>query len=175
MRIIVASTNPVKIGATRQGFQQMFPTQKWEIEGINISSGVDDQPRSHTETWEGAFNRARGAKAAKPEADYWVGIEGGIAERGENMEAFAWMVIMDKEKRGEARTCTFSLPKKVADLVKDGLELGDADDIVFGAENSKQKNGAVGLLTGNVMVRESLYIPAIILALIPFRNQELYP
>ncbi|MEL6670862.1 MAG: inosine/xanthosine triphosphatase [Bacteroidota bacterium] len=174
MRIIVASQNPIKIAAARQGFQQMFPTQKWAVEGISVPSGVSDQPRSHTETWEGAFNRARAARTARPDGDYWVGIEGGIAEKGESMEAFAWMVIMDKERRGEARTCTFSLPKKVAELVKSGMELGEADDIVFGAENSKQKNGAVGLLTGNVMVRESLYIPAIILALIPFRNRELY-
>jgi non-canonical (house-cleaning) NTP pyrophosphatase len=60
-------------------------------------------------------------------------------------------------------------------LIKEGKELGEADDIVFQKENSKQKTGAVGLLTGNVLDRTSYYKEAIILALIPFKNKDLYP
>ena len=51
---------------------------------------------------------------------------------------------------------------------------GDADDVVFERSNSKQANGAVGLLTGDVITRASLYAHAVVLALIPFRNMELY-
>jgi non-canonical (house-cleaning) NTP pyrophosphatase len=52
--------------------------------------------------------------------------------------------------------------------------LGEADDIVFGRSNSKQDNGAVGLLTDNVIDRAQLYEHAMILALIPFKNELLY-
>jgi non-canonical (house-cleaning) NTP pyrophosphatase len=34
--------------------------------------------------------------------------------------------------------------------------------------------GAVGILTGDVLTRTTYYEPAIILALIPFKNPELY-
>ncbi|MFK7922789.1 MAG: DUF84 family protein [Bacteroidia bacterium] len=60
-------------------------------------------------------------------------------------------------------------------MVRSGIELGIADDKVFGKANSKQKNGAVGLLTHDLIVRETLYAPAVILALIPFVQADLYP
>ena len=59
-------------------------------------------------------------------------------------------------------------------LVREGKELGEADDIVFGKENSKQTYGAVGLLTGDVIDRTRFYEDAVVLALIPFRNPDLY-
>jgi len=54
------------------------------------------------------------------------------------------------------------------------MELGEADDRVFERSNSKQTNGAIGLLTGNVIDRTTLYAPAVVFALIPFKNPELY-
>jgi non-canonical (house-cleaning) NTP pyrophosphatase len=54
------------------------------------------------------------------------------------------------------------------------MELGEADDLVFGKANSKQQNGAVGLLTNDVIVRRTLYVPAVVMALIPFVKEELY-
>ncbi len=75
---------------------------------------------------------------------------------------------------GKSRTGTFRLPEPVARLVREGRELGEADDVVFGRSNSKQEEGAVGLLTGNVIDRAALYEHAVILALAPFKNPDLY-
>jgi non-canonical (house-cleaning) NTP pyrophosphatase len=75
---------------------------------------------------------------------------------------------------GKGRTGTFLLPPAVAELIRQGKELGAADDIVFGRLNSKQDNGAVGLLTDDVIDRAQLYEHAMILALIPFKNKALY-
>jgi len=69
---------------------------------------------------------------------------------------------------GKSRTTTFLLPQKVVDLIDQGYELGDANDIVFKKHNSKQNNGAVGLLTNNLVTRTSLYKQAVVLAMIPF-------
>ena len=126
------------------------------------------------ETFQGAFNRIENAKAAYPDADYWAGIEGGIDFIGEEMTCFAWILVQSKTKMGKAKTATFFLPERVAELVKSGKELGDADDIVFGQSNSKQKTGALGLLTKNVVSRTALYEDPVIMALIPFKNDELY-
>jgi non-canonical (house-cleaning) NTP pyrophosphatase len=54
------------------------------------------------------------------------------------------------------------------------MELGDADDVIFSRRNSKQKNGAVGILTKDLIDREKYYTHAIIMALIPFNNMDLY-
>jgi len=174
-KIVVASTNPVKINTTEIGFARMFPDESFEIEGISVDSGVSDQPMSEEETLRGAQNRAENASKKIRKADFWVGIEGGLEEIDGDMEAFAWIVVKKKNgKTGKGKTGSFFLPRKVAQLVREGKELGEADDIVFGLKNSKQANGAVGILTGDVLTRTTFYEPAVILALIPFKNPKLY-
>jgi inosine/xanthosine triphosphatase len=172
MKIVVASENPVKISAVKNGFKAFYPDI--EVESILTGSGVSDQPLTDRETLLGARNRATEARKKIHHADFWVGIEGGVQAEDNGLSAFAWVVICSAGKMGEARTATFMLPKKVAHLVAGGLELGMANDLIFRESNSKQKNGAVGLLTQNKVDRTELYRQAVILALIPFVNQGLY-
>jgi inosine/xanthosine triphosphatase len=172
--VVVASQNPVKIEAARRGFTRMFPGEMFAFLGVSAPSGVSHQPMTSRETLQGAENRARAARAAHPEADFWAGIEGGVDGDGDGLIAFAWVVVLGQGQEGKGRTGHFDLPARVAELVRQGLELGEADDIVFGRTNSKQENGAVGLLTGDVIDRAGFYEHAVILALIPFRNPELY-
>ncbi|MEQ8675201.1 MAG: inosine/xanthosine triphosphatase [Aggregatilineales bacterium] len=171
--IIVASKNPVKVESALQGFQRMFPETTFSARGLSVPSGVSDQPMTSDETLRGARNRAEGAREALPDADYWVGIEGGVEETAHGMEVFAWVVVMDATRTGESKTGTFFLPDEVVTLIRQGVELGEADDRVFGRENSKQGNGAVGILTGDIIHRTGYYVHAVVLALIPFKNPTL--
>jgi inosine/xanthosine triphosphatase len=174
-KIVVGSKNQLKIDAAVDGFRKMFPDEACEGFGVSAASGVSDQPTGEEETYTGAFNRAQNALKEMPEADFGVGIEGGIEERDGEMLSYAWIVVCSKDgKVGKGRSGTFVLPPPVAELVRQGKELGDADDIVFGKTNSKQANGAVGLLTGDVLVRRSFYTDAAVLAWIPFKNKKLY-
>lgn len=174
MKIIVASKNPVKINEALKGFRKMFPKEIFVVESFSVSSGVGEQPISDEEALQGALNRAENLSREIPKADYWVGLEGGIELVNKEMRSFAWAVVKSKKLIGTGRTATFILPKKVADLVMAGKELGEADDIVFKEQNSKQKMGAVGILTKNVIDRAEFYWPAVALALIPFKNAKLY-
>lgn len=174
LRVAIASTNPVKIRAALGGFQAMFGDETVQVEGIDVPSAVAAQPRTDAETLRGAEARASRARAQAPEADFWVGIEGGVAEVDGDMAAYAWVVVRSCGLVGRARSGTFFLPEPVARLVHEGLELGEADDQVFGKTNSKQDTGAVGLLTGGAVDREALYQHAVTLALIPFVNPKLY-
>ena len=173
-KVIIASKNPVKINATKLAFEQMFPEKVFQFEGVNVSSDISDQPMSDNETLSGAMNRSNNAKAEYMDADYWIGIEGGVHKKDNEMQVFAWISIQSNEIEGKARTATFDLPKKIIELIDSGMELGDADDIIFSRKNSKQKNGAVGILTADLIDREKYYIHAIIMALIPFNNVDLY-
>lgn len=174
-KIVLASKNPVKRRAVENGFCRIFPEQEFSIETISVPSGVSDQPSTDAETLLGACNRAECATREIPQADYWVGVEGGISMHESDMEAYAWIVIRSRSQIGKARTGAFYLPPEVAQLVRQGHELGVADDLVFGRSNSKQDNGAVGLLTHNIIDRAMFYEQAVILALIPFINPHLYP
>lgn len=173
-RIVVASRNPVKLEAVRCGIRKVFSGMEPELQPISVPSGVADQPRSDEETHRGAVQRARRAFERAPDADAWVGIEGGIQERDGRMEAFAWVVVIAHGTEGESRTASFLLPEPVAELVRQGKELGEADDVVFGRSNSKQQEGAVGLLTHRAVLRSELYEQAVTLALVPFLNPDLY-
>lgn len=168
MKVIVASSNPVKVQAVFEAFQEAFPAEELTVENINVPSGVSDQPMSNAETLEGAINRVRHAQSSLPRADYWVGVEGGVQEEFGGMNSFAWVCVKNHETIGKARSGTFFLPEPIAALIRQGKELGDADDIIFQQRNSKQCAGAVGLLTKGVIDRTSLYKHAVILALIPF-------
>jgi len=174
MTIVVASQNPVKAEAVLSGFDRMFPGYGFKVETIEVDSGVENQPLSDQAARQGAQNRALEARSAIPSAHYWVGVEGGCDTLDGEMIAFAWVVVLSNEGLGSARTAHFKLPNQVKALVESGMELGDADDRVFGRENSKQKSGAVGLLTGDVITRKTLYEQAVILALIPFKQPDLY-
>ena len=172
--VLVGSKNPVKVKCAEDGFIQAF-NKPFLVEGINAHSGVSDQPIGDKETLEGAKNRAVLAREIFPEANFWVGIEGGVDQDENGMFAFAWIYILGQNgKHGQAKTGTFYLPKEVSKLVNEGMELGKADDLVFEKDNSKQQGGSVGILTQGVVNRAEYYQQAIVLALIPFLNNELY-
>lgn len=174
-KVIIASKNPVKLKAVKEGFTKMFRDENFNFEGISVPSEVQDQPMDDDTTLAGALNRANNAMAKIQSADYWVGIEGGIQKTGEKeMQAFAWIVVRSRHYIGKGKTGAFFLPDEIISLINDGKELGEADDIVFGQNNSKQKNGAVGILTGNVIDRADLYSQGVVLALIPFKQTRYY-
>lgn len=178
--VIIASKNSVKIAAVKAAFTRVFSDQIFDFQGVSVPSGVADQPMTSDETYLGAVNRARNAQENMPSAEYWVGIEGGVELQDQSDQSdpsllcFAWIVIVSKDHMTKAQTSVFELPTKVSKLVQGGMELGAADDLVFGKSNSKQETGAVGLLTKDLITRTSYYTEATILALIPFMNTEYY-
>jgi inosine/xanthosine triphosphatase len=170
-KIIVASANPTKTNAALNAFHLMFPSEKFSIEGVSVSSGINDQPMSDEETFQGAWNRVENLLREIDNADFTVGIEGGIEEKQFGMAAFAWAVVKSRSGIvGAGRTATFFLPQKVADLIREGKSLGEADNIVFGRINSQQEQGAIGLLTNGILDRTKYSTDAVLLALIPFNK-----
>ncbi len=174
MKIVIASTNPVKIRAVENAFKKVFKTKDVKIESVSVESRVAGQPIGDKETIKGAINRVNNVVKIFPKADYWIGIEGGVEIVGGMLSSFTWVVIKSEDQTGSAKTDTYFLPEKVTQLVKQGKELGDAIDTVFKKHNSKQNNGAVGLLTKDLITRDKLYEDVVVLALIPFIHKGLY-
>jgi inosine/xanthosine triphosphatase len=175
VKVVVASRNPVKIAATHDAFTSVFPDATIDVTGVDVDSGVGDQPDSDSTTREGARARALQASEAEPGADFWVGLEGGVEAFDGQLMAFAWMAIKGREGEiSEARSTTLPLPPAVKELVDSGMELGEANDRVFSTVNSKQGGGAYGLLTDGRYTREGIYTQTLIIALTPFAN-PLYP
>ena len=97
-KVIIASSNPVKVNATLDGFKTMFPQEEFIFTGIKLNHSVSPQPMSDIETLRGAEHRSMLCREMFDDADYWVGIEGGVDRDGEQMLAFAWIVIRSREQ-----------------------------------------------------------------------------
>ncbi len=176
MKVLITSQNPVKLNACKQAFSEVFPALTIDYELVKVNSDVSEQPLSDAETLRGASNRIRNARKFGPGCDYIAGIEGGAyIEKGHGF-SFAWVVIDNGQKIGQARTAAFEIPAEAVKLLQKGYELGHANDKLFSLHNSKQKNGAIGILTNDLVTRTDLYKPAVIMALLPFmeHNNQLF-
>ena len=171
--VAVGSSNPVKISATRAVFARVAPTAR--VEGVSVSSTVRDQPWGDNETIRGARSRALAARLALG-ADLGIGLEGGVVEDEGALRTCAWAAVVGPDGReGTGGSLAISLPPTVSDLVRSGLELGDAMDRVAGTHDVKRGPGAVGLLTAGLIDRQRAYETLITYALAPFLSPAYWP
>ncbi|TBR43132.1 non-canonical purine NTP phosphatase [Marinomonas agarivorans] len=173
INVIVGSRNPVKINAAHKALSQLFSHQKVNCTGIHAPSGVARQPMTLAETRLGAINRASYCRN-NTEADFYIAIEGGVDVLEDGPVTFAYVAILDNDTRSITCSAQLPLPKYVYQGLLDEEELGDVMDKMFNTNNIKQKEGAIGLLTKNLVTRETCYTQAVIMAMAPFLNKSLY-
>ncbi|MCB0751027.1 MAG: inosine/xanthosine triphosphatase, partial [Ignavibacteriae bacterium] len=172
MKILVGSKNPVKINAVKETFALYY--ESIEVIGISVKSNVPEQP-INDETYQGAKNRALALQKLNASenynADFFVGIEGGIQNTFNKWFAFGCMCIIDKEDRCSfGSSAHFELPEIVVNQLLERKELGHVMDEIMKQENTKQKGGAISYFTNGRMDRKELYIPGLISALVPFQH-----
>ncbi len=140
------------------------------VKGVSVSSGVSEQPFD-METYEGAKNRAEALFNLSENADFYVGIEGGIQRIGDVLFGFGAVAILNNQKKIAYGTSPqYEIPKKIFNMLQSGKELGEVIDILSGEEDSKHKGGAVGFFTKGIFNRKDLYVTGVLVALIPFLN-----
>nr|WP_315299991.1 inosine/xanthosine triphosphatase [Raoultella terrigena] len=164
--VVSATTNPAKIQAILQAFNEIFGEGSCHIESVSVESGVPEQPFGNDETRAGARNRVENARAARPDADFWVAIEAGI----DDGSTFSWVVIENSLQRGEARSATLPLPAAILEQVRAGKALGPVMSQHTGIDEIGRKEGAIGIFTAGKLTRSSVYHQAVVLALSPFHN-----
>lgn len=173
IKLIVGSKNPVKVNAARVGLATVFPDVVIDCEGLHASSGVADQPMTAAETRQGAINRVTFCRQHAA-ADYYVAFEGGVDLLDDGPATFAYIAVADRSRQSIGRSTLLPLPQVAYQALLKGEELGDTMDRLFNTSNVKQKEGAIGLLTNGHATRESIYTQALILAMAPFLNAEVY-
>ena len=157
----------MKVAAVAAVVARLWPDAV--VSGLNVPSGVADQPLGDDETIRGARARALGALALAS-ADLAVGLEGGCVEgEGGAMRTCAWAVAVSPDGReGVGGSLAMPLPAPVAALVRGGMELGHAMDAVTGGVDTKTNAGAVGILTHGLIDRQRAYEVLVTYALVPW-------
>ena len=176
--VAVGSTNPVKIAAAEAVFRRIYG-EDVTIERLAVDSNVSTQPWGNEEAARGALNRARAALhrlARRPTGTrLGVGFEGGLLEVQGRVFTCAWCALVrDDGVTGIAGGESVLLPPSVAAAVRDGGELGPAMDALTGHHNTKQGDGAIGILTGHRLSRQSAYEHLLTLAMARLLTPEYY-
>lgn len=175
MKIAVGSTNPTKILAVKEVMEKIYDGP--EVFGVDVESGVSDQPVGIEETLEGAINRARKALELG-DADLGVGIEAGIYPVPRSLTGYfdiQFCAVVDREGwltigHGPG----FEYPPYVIERIKKGLEAGRAMDELVGEKDLKRKTGAIGFLTHGLLPRKELNKLSVLMAMVPRMNEPLY-
>ena len=173
MVVAVGSQNPVKIAAVRTALT--IVGLRAEVVGIEVASGVPEQPIGYAQIAGGAEARARGALHAR-RADWGVGMEAGVEFdlTGDGWLYSVIVIVTADERVSRSQGGRLLLPPGVASRVRAGEELGPVIDGLTGIANSKQQGGAIGFLTGGVIRREDSYRDGFGRALAPLLHPDLY-
>ena len=173
MIVVVGSTNPTKIEPVQKVFEHYF--KKVKVVGINVKSGVSDQPKSQDEMYKGALNRAKGALAKVKGAKYGVGIEGGIHKYSYGHFENSIVVIVNKKGDiGIGASAGLALPDKVLAKINQGKNLEEAVDELFGTKKIGEGIGMFGVFTKGVVTRSEGVRHGVAFALSRFLHKNLY-
>ncbi len=172
-RVAVGSRNPVKLAAVRAVLERVQPAL--QLDGVEVASGVPDQPMGDEETQRGARNRAIAALQLTG-AELAIGLEGGVVELADGrMRSCAWAVVVDRDgQEGMGGSLSMPLPDLVSARIRAGEELGHAMDAIANTVGTKHGRGAVGILTAGLIDRRGAYEPMVAYALAPWLAPALF-
>jgi len=172
MKVAVGSRNPVKLAAVRNVMRRVYP--KATIVPADVRSGVSANPLSDEEAIRGAVARAK--RAARTEgADLGIGMEGSTTVIDGRVMTAGWAAVYDGKRCHIGGGGHVFLPPSVRKRVmEEGAELGEAMDELTGGKNTKQKMGAIGILTGGLSSRQLAYEYILVYALAPILSPEYY-
>ncbi len=171
MKITIGSTNPVKIKATKDALEVIrlqsnrFIDSKENFEFLStkiIIPELNNTPNTIEEMINGAKIRSKKA-LLRNDSDLGVGIEGGIFTVQTDIFLTAFAVITDRNgNSGIGSAPGIKVPSDWEISTDKSFELGSYVDSITGNSNVKQKNGAMGILTDDIITRgESLKLAVI--------------
>lgn len=175
MQIIVGSKKSPKVQAVEESFRAVFPNEEISIDGVATDSGVSSHPTSADDTLAGALNRAEHARRLVSDADYYVGIEGGLVKVVDRVwEVGVIAVIHSSGVVSTGVSAGIEVRGAILEAIESGTELSDVIEQKFGIESIGATNGFYGLATNDLVTRQAAYEQAITFALAPFLHPELY-
>jgi len=183
----VGSRNEPKISAVRSAIAAYAPSV--EVCGVEVDSGVPEQPVGFEEIVQGARNRAAAAQRSGA-CDLAVGIEdglvalpAGLAAEGSSHLNIGCAAVSNGRRVSLGFSSAFAYPPDVTQpAVSDRTPIGELFDNLWRERRgesqrlpSARTSGNVGKLTAGVLPRSEYARHAVLCALVMFVNPDLYP
>lgn len=177
MIVAVGSSNPVKVQAVKNVLSRFLP--QVEVIMKEVSSIVPPQPLGIDETIRGAIGRAKRALELEGRAEMGVGIEAGLLQVPHSISG--WMdqqFAAIADRRGRVTIGggpSFEYPAEVVRQVLSAKsEVGKVMDAITGIEGLGRRQGAIGYFSKGALDRVRLSEIAVLMAMIPRLNEEMY-
>jgi inosine/xanthosine triphosphatase len=154
-----------------------------KVVGYEVESGVSHTPRSREELMQGARLRAEALsemlRSECVSVDFLVGLEGGldVVTAGPSRTVFlqSWAYASDGQRGHFGCSGGIELPVALADeVLLHGVELAQAIDEFAGAVGIRDRQGAWGVLSRNLISRQDSFRIAVLAAFAPFFNSPMY-
>lgn len=177
MIVAVGTSNPIKVRAVERAFSKFF--KDVEVVMRPVISKAPPQPIGLTTVIEGAISRSREALRLEEKADFGVGIEAGIIPIPYTISGYMdqqFAAITDRFGRitiGGGPAFEYP-PIVISRIIKEGIEVNDIMAEMTGKQRIGHEEGAIGYFSKNVLNREIITEMAVIMALIPRVNEDLY-
>lgn len=176
MKIIISTENKAKVQAVESVLRPVWPDM--EVIAEKFPSDVSEQPLSEKEGTLGALNRAKNARAAHPNADYCVGMEGYVDTNDYGMFLAGVVTIIDRDgKVGIGISAKMLLPDAMKKEIEGGRELGPLIKEMMSDENNNIRHfdGTNGILSKGLYNRVDEFTNATQCAMARFVSEEWYP
>jgi len=184
INVCIGSLNPTKIEATQKAFNKFY--ERFTLYKIKVDSSVSNQPIGIENIIEGAKNRALGAlsflhdKSNSINVNLGVGIESGLIKIPQSntgyMDLQFCTIVDDNNKMTLGSGNAFEYPQSVIKevLADNKTEIGVIIGKLANNKNLKNETGAISFLSNQKITRVDILTYAVICALIPRINKEIY-
>lgn len=130
MKFILGSASDTKKEILEKALKQLHLEP--DIRSVRVNSGITDQPLNKSMTKKGARNRANNARRKKSNADFWIGLEGGLHDYGEGYHLVTYAcLIFAKGGQGQNDSefigsgAEIALPQVISKKIKNDEQFGE--------------------------------------------------
>ena len=173
MKIAIGTKRKAKIKGVKKGIAEFIYIQDTvEFSTHDADSGISHMPLSLDETMSGAQNRALDLKNKNIEADYYIGLEGGLVAVQEKTYLISLAYVLNNNDKGHfGFSPMLEVPQEIHKRIKEGEELGPIMGELSGNLDLRSENGSMGAWSGDMFKRDDEFAVAVKAALCPFYNQ----
>ncbi len=177
MKIAIGTTSSPKVAWVQEAVAlcPYFASDRNNIEYIleKVPSDVADMPLSLEVTLEWARNRAMNLRKRWAEADFYVGIEGGVWPiLGKKVLGGTIFIINKAGEEHFGISQVMEVPSIIERMLyEEGKELGPVMEALKGSVHSRSEEGSMGAWSDNMLVRKAEFTLAFQAAISPFFNE----
>jgi inosine/xanthosine triphosphatase len=166
----------VKVRAVRNVMRELFGRAR--VRGVEVGPELPPQPIGRAAVIRGAIARAKRALAAG-DFDLGVGIEAGLERVAQARSGYLdvqWCAVVDRRGRVTlGHGAGFEHPRVVIEeVLREEVEVGKVMERLTGIEQIGRRMGAIGYLSKGRLDRLRLTEQAVLMAMLPRLNPELY-